>query len=115
MADSPQKDIFTRLADAGEDAIQRLGGAPGLDKMTSAVNTLRERMDEMQRRLRGLDHVQEQLRTIEQRLDRLEGKAPASAAGSSEQSSSAASESAPRAKTPGTASTGSRPKKSSSS
>jgi hypothetical protein len=43
------------------------------------VNTLRDRMDEMQRRLRGIDELEKRLTSVEQRLDKLEGKAPASA------------------------------------
>src|SRR5881398_155356 len=57
MTDSPQKNLVTRLADAGEEAIQRLGGAPGGDRVVGAVNTLRNRVDEMQRRLRGVDEL----------------------------------------------------------
>lgn len=73
MAESPQKNIVTRLADVGEEAIQRLGGAPGGDRLVSAVNTLRNRVDEMQKRLRGLDDIQARLVAVEERLDRLEG------------------------------------------
>jgi hypothetical protein len=75
MAESPQKNIVTRLADVGEEAIQRLGGAPGGDRLVGAVNTLRNRTDEMQKRLRGLDDIQARLDTVEKRLDKLEGAA----------------------------------------
>jgi hypothetical protein len=85
MAESPQKNLVTRLADVGEEAIQRLGGAPGGDRLVGAVNTLRNRVDEMQKRLRGLDEVQERLASVEQRLDALEA---ASASGSGRASSS---------------------------
>lgn len=74
MAETPQKNLVTRLADVGEEAIQRLGGAPGGDRLVGAVNTLRNRTDEMQKKLRGLDDVHERLGSIEQRLDKLEGK-----------------------------------------
>jgi hypothetical protein len=85
MAESPQKNLVTRLADVGEEAIQRLGGAPGGDRLVGAVNTLRNRVDEMQKRLRGLDEVQERLASVEQRLDALEATA---ASGSGRASSS---------------------------
>jgi hypothetical protein len=85
MAEQPQKNLVTRLADAGEEAIQRLGGAPGGDKLVGAVNNLRTRTDEMQKRLRGLDEVKERLLLVEERLDKLEGKT------SSKPSSSSAS------------------------
>jgi hypothetical protein len=74
MASPPQKSLVTRLADVGEEAIQRLGGAPGGDRLLGAVNTLRNRVDEMQRRLRGIDELEKRLRSVERRLDKLEGK-----------------------------------------
>jgi hypothetical protein len=72
MAESPQKNLVTRLADVGEEAIQRLGGAPGGDRLVGAVNTLRNRVDEMQKRLRGLDEIKVRLDAVEKRLDKLE-------------------------------------------
>jgi hypothetical protein len=70
----PPKSIVDRLADVGEEAIQRLSGAPGGDRLVAAVNTLRERMDEMQRRLRGVDELEKRLTSVEERLDKLEAK-----------------------------------------
>lgn len=78
MASSPDKSVLTRLADVGEEAIQRLSGAPGGDRLVSAVNTLRDRMDEMQRRLRGIDELEKRLTVVEGRVDRLEGKGSSS-------------------------------------
>jgi hypothetical protein len=86
MAESPQKNLVTRLADVGEEAIQRLGGAPGGDRLVGAVNTLRNRMDEMQKRLRGLDEVEERLASVEQRLDALEATVASSSVGASSSS-----------------------------
>jgi hypothetical protein len=74
MAQPRNKDLITRLADAGEEAIQRLNRAPGGDRVLGAVNGLRERVDDMQKRLRGLDAIDKRLASVERRLDRLEGK-----------------------------------------
>jgi hypothetical protein len=79
---SSQKNFVNRLADVGEEAIQRLGGAPGGERLVGAVNTLRERMDETQRRLRGIDELEKRLRTVEERLDKLESKGSASTSSS---------------------------------
>jgi len=38
-----EKDILTRLADAGENAIARLSDAPGADRMLGAVSSMRDR------------------------------------------------------------------------
>jgi hypothetical protein len=83
MAESPQKNLVTRLADVGEDAIQRLGGAPGGDRLVGAVNTLRNRVDEMQKRLRGLDEIRARLDSVEERLDKLEAAATPKPSGAS--------------------------------
>ncbi len=74
MARPRQKNLVERLADAGEEAVHRLGHAPGADRVLGAVNSLRERTDEMQKRLRGLEALEKRLASVEGRLDKLEGK-----------------------------------------
>jgi hypothetical protein len=71
---NPQKTLYDRLADAGEEAIQRLGSAPGGERMLSAVNSMRVRMDDMQKQLRAIAAIEKRLSTIERRVDKLEGK-----------------------------------------
>lgn len=88
MARPRNKDLITRLADAGEEAIQRIGSAPGGDRVVGAVNGLRDRVDEMQKRLRGLDAVEKRLTTVEKRLDKVEGKGKSATSSSSSASSS---------------------------
>ena len=69
-----RRDLLTRLAEAGEDAIQRLGEAPGANRLMDTANTLRERADELQRRLRGIDALERRVEKLEQRLTALEKK-----------------------------------------
>ena len=76
----PEKNILTRLADAGEDAIARLSDAPGADRMLGAVNTMRDRTDELQRRLRGVDELEKRVAELERRLDALAPKSATAAA-----------------------------------
>jgi hypothetical protein len=78
MAKSSQSSLVTRLADAGEEAIQRLGGAPGGDRILGAVNALRERVDDMQKNMRAIATIEKRLDAIERRLDKLEGKSTSS-------------------------------------
>jgi hypothetical protein len=78
MARPRQKNIVERLAGAGEDAIQRLGGAPGADKIVGALGTLRDRVDELQKSVRTIDKLERRLTAIEKRLDKLEGKGTSS-------------------------------------
>jgi hypothetical protein len=83
MARPRNKDLITRLADAGEDAIQRIGSAPGGDRILGAVNGLRDRVDDMQKRLRGLDALEKRLSAVERRLDKLDDKGKSSSSSSS--------------------------------
>jgi hypothetical protein len=63
-----------RLADVGEEAIQRIGSAPGADRVLGTLNTVRDRVDDLQKRMRGLEELEKRLRAAERRLDKLEGK-----------------------------------------
>jgi hypothetical protein len=78
MARPRQKNLVSRLADAGEEAIQKLADAPGADRFVGAMTSMRERMDDMQKKLRGLDALDRRVGAVERRLDKLEGKKTAS-------------------------------------
>jgi hypothetical protein len=78
MARPRQKNIVERLAGAGEEAIQRIGNAPGADKVVGALGTLRDRVDELQKSVRTIDRLEKRLTAIEKRLDKLEGKGTSS-------------------------------------
>lgn len=66
-----KNDLLGRLADLSEEAIQRLAEAPGADKAFAALNGLRERVDELQRRVRGIDELEERLTALEKKVDKL--------------------------------------------
>ncbi len=67
----PQKDLLTRLADAGEDAINRLSDLPGASKLLDATNTLRARVDELQKRMRGIDELEQRVTALEAQVSAL--------------------------------------------
>src|SRR5437588_11358313 len=69
MAVREPKDLLTMLADRGEEAIQRLSDAPGADRLLGAAQALRDRMDEMQKRLRGIDALEKRVAELEKRVD----------------------------------------------
>ena len=50
-----QKDLLTRLSEAGEEAIGRLSEIPGGNRVVEATHALRERLDELERRLQALE------------------------------------------------------------
>ena len=45
MPDSSK--ILNRLADAGEDAIQKVGEMPGVQRFLTTINTLPDRVDDL--------------------------------------------------------------------
>lgn len=73
MARQEPKDLLTRLADAGEDAIHRLSEAPGADRVFGAMSTMRDRLDELQRRVRGIEAIERRVTELEKRVEQLEG------------------------------------------
>jgi TolA-binding protein len=73
MTESKGKNFVERLADVGEEAIQRIGSAPGADRIMGPLNSVRERVDELQRRVRGLEDMEKRLTSVERRLDELDG------------------------------------------
>jgi hypothetical protein len=72
-----EKDFVTRLTDAGEEAIQRLTELPGGQKAVSAFNDLRTRVDDLSRKVRGIDALEERVVKLEKEVATLK-KAKAS-------------------------------------
>jgi hypothetical protein len=83
MAGTRRNDLLGRLADLSEEAIQRLSDAPGADKVLGAMNTLRDRVDELQKRVRGLEQLEKRLEALERKVDKLGKGATSSTAGAS--------------------------------
>ncbi len=66
-----QKDVITRLAATGEDALQKLVDLPGRSRVIEAANALRDRVDELTRRVRSLNPLEKRVAELERRLDEL--------------------------------------------
>ena len=64
-------DLLGRLADLSEDAIQRLSDAPGADRVIGALTTMRDRLDELQKRVRGLEELEKRLAAVEKKVEKL--------------------------------------------
>ena len=62
------KDFVTRLADAGEEALQRLADLPGGQKALTAVNDLRTRVDDLGKKVRGIDALEERVAKLEKEV-----------------------------------------------
>jgi uncharacterized protein YceH (UPF0502 family) len=73
-----EKDFLQRLADAGDDALQRLSELPGGQKALSAVNDLRTRVDDMTKKVRGIDALEARIAKLEKEVAALKkAKTPA--------------------------------------
>jgi hypothetical protein len=66
------KDLLTRLADAGDQAIQRLGDVPGGKKVMDAAVGTRNRVDELQKRVRALGDLEKRVKALERKVSSLE-------------------------------------------
>lgn len=71
MARERRQDLLGRLADLSEEALQRLSEAPGADRVLGPLNSLRDRLDELQRRVRGLEDLERRLAALEKKVERL--------------------------------------------
>jgi hypothetical protein len=58
-------DVIGRLADKGEQAISRIGDLPGGARALKALNDLRLRVDEMGKRMRGVDVLEKRVAKLE--------------------------------------------------
>ena len=66
-----EKDFMTRLADAGEEALQRLTDLPGGQRAVTAFNDLRNRVDELAKKVRGIDALEARVAKLEKELSAL--------------------------------------------
>lgn len=66
-----EKDFVTRLADAGEEALQRLAELPGGQKALGAFNDLRSRVDDLSKKVRGIDALEARVAKLEKQVAEL--------------------------------------------
>jgi hypothetical protein len=76
MAGTRRSDLLGKLSDLSDDAMQRLSDVPGGERLVSAINTTRERVDELQKRVRGMDELEKRLAALERKVDKLTKAAP---------------------------------------
>jgi len=62
------RDVIARLADRGEQTIARLADLPGGAKALKAVNDLRTRVDELGKKVRGIDVLETRVAKLEKEL-----------------------------------------------
>ena len=63
-----KQDVIGRLAGRGEDVLQRLTELPGGNKAVRAFNDLRTRVDELSKKVRGVDALEQRVAKLEKEL-----------------------------------------------
>lgn len=67
-AKSKDKDVIAKLADRGEEALQRFAELPGGTRALKAFNDLRTNVDELGKKVRGIDRLEERITKLEKEL-----------------------------------------------
>jgi hypothetical protein len=75
MAKESDKDLLARLADAGEDALRRLGEAPGMDRAMTYAKTTRKQIDELTKRVQGINDLEARIAKLEKQVAALSKEA----------------------------------------
>ena len=82
------EDVIGRLAGRGEQALQRLAELPGGNRVLTAFNDLRARVDDLSKKMRGVDELEQRVARLEKEIAALkraqkpaETKAPTRKAG----------------------------------
>ena len=81
MAQRGQKDLLVRLADAGEEALTRFATSPRLDRVTGVMTNLKDQVDALAGKVRGMDALEKRIEELEREVKRL-SKSSTSSSGS---------------------------------
>lgn len=71
MAKTKQTDVLARLADAGEEVLTRLASSSGMDRVTGAVTNLKDQVDSLASRVRGMEKLEKRVEDLERKVERL--------------------------------------------
>ena len=71
MAKTKQTDVLARLADAGEEVLSRLASSSGMDRVTGAVTNLKDQVDSLASRVRGMEKLEKRVEDLERTVERL--------------------------------------------
>jgi hypothetical protein len=69
-----ERDAITRLAERGQQTVARLAELPGGTRALNAFNDLRNRVDEMGKKVRGIDELEQRVAALEHELAALKRK-----------------------------------------
>lgn len=64
-------DIVSKLADRGEEALQKIAGSPAAQKLLDALNGVKVRLDDLQRRVSGVEALEKRVAELEKSVKAL--------------------------------------------
>jgi hypothetical protein len=67
-ATGEERDVIARLAGRGEQTLSRLAELPGGARALNAMNDLRSRVDELGKKVRGIDELERRVAALEREL-----------------------------------------------
>jgi hypothetical protein len=67
------KDLLGRLADLGEETIARLAEVPGMAPVAKVLTGMRDRLDDVQHTLSGLQGLERRVEELERQVAELRG------------------------------------------
>lgn len=71
---SDRQDIFSKLAGAGEEVFARVAGMPGATRALEQAQTALSRLDELQKRVLGVEALERRVVELEARVAELESR-----------------------------------------
>ena len=69
-----ERDVIARLADRGQQTVARLAELPGGTRALNAFNDLRNRVDELGKKVRGIDELEKRVADLEDEVAALTKK-----------------------------------------
>lgn len=63
-----ERDVIARLAGRGEEAIAKLSELPGGARALKGLNELRDRVEDLSKRMRGVDALEQRVAKLEREL-----------------------------------------------
>ena len=67
------KSTLERLTTLGEEVIGKASQNPNLARVVGAATQLKDRVDDLSKRVRGLESMEKRMAELDQRLKKLEG------------------------------------------
>jgi hypothetical protein len=66
------KNLIEKLADAGEEALAKVADAPVVGKVVESATGVKDRLDELTHKVRGLEGIEKRVKELERKVEQLQ-------------------------------------------